>query len=79
MLYASTRASVTKELGDPYFVGTFFVFFQLLLKITESLYGSSLDEFTMDGYRRFRQHCNASAPLTDREAELKHIKHTEVC
>ncbi|KAJ1937779.1 Twinfilin-1, partial [Linderina pennispora] len=63
MLYASTRATATKMLGDSYFV--------------DSLYGTTRDEFSLAGYEQHRRHEESSAPLTERELELERIKEIE--
>ncbi|CAG8642650.1 2366_t:CDS:2, partial [Paraglomus occultum] len=63
MLYASTRATLTKELGDYRFV--------------DSMYGSTTEEFTLEGYRKHLQHQKADAPLTEREKELNEVRAAE--
>ncbi|KAI9323825.1 hypothetical protein BX666DRAFT_1873781 [Dichotomocladium elegans] len=63
MLYASTRASLTKELGDSRFV--------------DSIYGTTQDEMSFDGYNKHIAHKKADAPLTQRERELAEIKLAE--
>ncbi|KAG0182087.1 Twinfilin-1 [Apophysomyces sp. BC1021] len=63
MLYASTRATLTKELGDYRFV--------------DSLYGTQASELTYDGYKKHLAHKKADAPLTRRERELAEIKLAE--
>ncbi|CAO3698797.1 unnamed protein product [Rhizopus stolonifer] len=63
MLYASTRATLTKELGDYRFV--------------ENFYGTDKSEFSWDGYKRHLAHKSAEAPLTRREQELAEIKAAE--
>lgn len=63
MLYASTRASMTKELGDTYF--------------TDAIYASTPVELSFQGYLKHTQHSRASAPLTQREQEMKKIKSQE--
>ncbi|CAO3689390.1 unnamed protein product [Umbelopsis vinacea] len=60
MLYASTRATLTKELGDYRFV--------------DSMWGTNPTEFTLDGYKKHKSHQTAEAPLTARERELAEIK-----
>ncbi|CAJ0759020.1 19736_t:CDS:10 [Entrophospora sp. SA101] len=60
MLYAATRATLTKELGNNRFV--------------DSMYGTSMSEFTLEGYEQHKKHQNADAPLTQREKELAEIK-----
>ncbi|GAB5590817.1 Twinfilin-1 [Umbelopsis nana] len=60
MLYASTRATLTKELGDYRFV--------------DSMWGTDPSEFTLDGYKKHKSHQTADAPLTARERELAEIK-----
>ncbi|KAI7850978.1 hypothetical protein BDC45DRAFT_446062, partial [Circinella umbellata] len=63
MLYASTRASLTKELGDNHF--------------TDSIYGTTKDDVNYDGYKKHLVHKKAEAPLTQRERELEEIKRAE--
>ncbi|KAI8142200.1 hypothetical protein BJV82DRAFT_615934 [Fennellomyces sp. T-0311] len=63
MLYASTRATLTKELGDNRFV--------------DSIYGTTKDDVSYDGYKRHLVHKKADAPLTQRERELAEIKQAE--
>ncbi|KAI9270623.1 hypothetical protein BDA99DRAFT_596203 [Phascolomyces articulosus] len=63
MIYASTRASLTKELGDNHF--------------TDSIYGTSKDDVSYDGYKKHVAHKKADAPLTQRERELEEIKRAE--
>ncbi|KAJ2705401.1 Twinfilin-1 [Coemansia sp. IMI 203386] len=63
MLYASSKASLTKTLGESYFV--------------DEIFGTTKDEFTIDGYRMHRRHVESSAPLTERELEMQRIKDIE--
>ncbi|RCI02509.1 Twinfilin-1, partial [Rhizopus stolonifer] len=63
MLYASTRATLTKELGD--------------YRFTDSVYGTEKKEFTWEGYKKHLAHKAAEAPLTRREQELAEIKAAE--
>ncbi|CAG8503939.1 4421_t:CDS:10, partial [Acaulospora colombiana] len=63
MIYASTRATLTKELGDYRFV--------------DSMYGNKIDEFTLEGYHKHKQHQQAEAPLTQREKELAEVRSAE--
>ncbi|KAJ3212642.1 Twinfilin-1 [Clydaea vesicula] len=63
MLYASTKATLSKELGDSSFVDYY--------------YGSTKEEFTLNGYREHREHQNAKVPLTEREQEILSIKENE--
>ncbi|ORZ06951.1 hypothetical protein BCR42DRAFT_426783 [Absidia repens] len=63
MLYASTKATLTKELGDS--------------KFTDFIYGTQKSEFSQDGYKKHMAHKNADAPLTQRERELAEIKAAE--
>ncbi|KAG2173599.1 hypothetical protein INT43_005017, partial [Umbelopsis isabellina] len=63
MLYASSRASLTKELGDYRFV--------------DSMWGTDPEEFTLKGYKKHKSHQSAEAPLTQRERELAEIKLAE--
>ncbi|KAG5460199.1 MAG: hypothetical protein BJ554DRAFT_7784, partial [Olpidium bornovanus] len=63
MLYASTRATLVKDLGDHRF--------------TDSVYGTAAAEFTREGYAKHCAHQNSAAPLTEREKEMEEIKKTE--
>ncbi|ORZ18936.1 hypothetical protein BCR42DRAFT_411884 [Absidia repens] len=63
MIYASTKATLTKELGDSRF--------------SDFIYGTQKSEFSLDGYKKHMQHKNADAPLTQREKELAEIKVAE--
>ncbi|KAG2202383.1 hypothetical protein INT47_008854 [Mucor saturninus] len=63
MLYASTRATLTRELGDYRFV--------------DSIYGTEKSEFTWEGYKKHLAHKAAEAPLTRREQELVEVKAAE--
>ncbi|KAF7723805.1 hypothetical protein EC973_001589 [Apophysomyces ossiformis] len=63
MIYASTRATLTKELGDYRFL--------------DSLYGTQASDLTYDGYKKHLAHKSADAPLTRRERELAEIKLAE--
>ncbi|KAF0507788.1 actin depolymerizing protein [Gigaspora margarita] len=62
-LYASTRATLTKELGDYRFV--------------DSMHGTAITEFSLEEYERHKRHKNADAPLTQREKELAEVKAAE--
>jgi len=64
MVYASTKATLKTEFGSAY--------------ITEELHATTLDESTLEGYRRHKQDFAAPAPLTTREEELKELRKTEV-
>ncbi|KAJ1915222.1 Twinfilin-1 [Mycoemilia scoparia] len=57
MLYASTRATLSRNLGESFFV--------------DSLYGTVKSEFGADGYIKHRKSVEASAPLTQKEQERK--------
>ncbi|ORX46574.1 actin depolymerizing protein [Hesseltinella vesiculosa] len=63
MIYASTRATLTKDLGDG--------------KFADNMYGTQKSEFTKDGYKKHLAHKQADAPLTQRERELAEIKAAE--
>lgn len=63
MLYASTKATLTKSLGESYFV--------------DSMFGTQLAEFSSKGYQRHRVHVESAAPLTEREEEIKRVKEME--
>ncbi|KAG0321753.1 Toll-like receptor 9 [Podila horticola] len=63
MIYAATRASLTKDLGDSHF--------------KDSIYGTHLSDFTWDGYKKHRASLAAPKPLTDRERQLAEIAANE--
>ncbi|KAF9303362.1 Toll-like receptor 9 [Mortierella antarctica] len=63
MIYAATRASLTKDLGDSHF--------------KDSIYGTHLTDFTWDGYKKHRASLAAPKPLTDRERQLAEIAANE--
>ncbi|KAI8983649.1 hypothetical protein BDB01DRAFT_791605 [Pilobolus umbonatus] len=63
MIYASTRTSLLRELGDNRFV--------------DSIFGTDQSEFTWEGYQKHLKHKSAAAPLTRREQELSEIKAAE--
>eukprot|EP00842_Homolaphlyctis_polyrhiza_P003843 jgi/Hompol1/445/HPOL_003243-RA len=63
MLYASSKATLLKELGDGNFA--------------DSIYGTHKNDLSLEGYRKHLAHKNATAPLTIREQEMAAIKATE--
>ncbi|KAJ2259125.1 Twinfilin-1 [Coemansia sp. RSA 455] len=63
MLYASSKAAVTKSLGESYFV--------------DDIFGTTREEFSPAGYRQHRRHVESSAPLTEREEEMQRIREME--
>ncbi|PIA18550.1 actin depolymerizing protein [Coemansia reversa NRRL 1564] len=63
MLYASTKASLTKGLGESYFV--------------DNMFGTVRSEFSSEGYQTHRRHVESTAPLTEREEEMIRIKDME--
>ncbi|KAJ2518529.1 Twinfilin-1 [Coemansia sp. RSA 1939] len=63
MLYASTKATVTKTLGESYFI--------------DDIFGTDAQDFSASGYRRHRQHVDSGAPLTEREEEMQRIRDLE--
>ncbi|KAG0241263.1 hypothetical protein BGW41_006117 [Actinomortierella wolfii] len=63
MIYAATRATLTKELGDSHF--------------TDNLYGTNMSDFTLEGYKRHRASLSAPKPLTERERQLAEIRENE--
>ncbi|GAA95002.1 hypothetical protein E5Q_01657 [Mixia osmundae IAM 14324] len=63
MLYASSRATLQRQLGDQHF--------------TDSLFATRLDELTSSAYRAHLQSQSADAPLTERERESADIKKME--
>ncbi|KAI8361171.1 hypothetical protein B0O80DRAFT_381081, partial [Mortierella sp. GBAus27b] len=63
MLYAATRASLTRDLGDSYF--------------SASIFGSDKNTFTWDGYQKHLASLAGPKPLSAREIELEEIKEAE--
>jgi twinfilin-like protein len=63
MLYASTRATFKKTLGDAYFV--------------DEVYGTDKHEFTLEGYNKHRKSVTAAPALTEREEEMQRMKKEE--
>lgn len=64
MLYASTRSSLLQSLGENRFV--------------DSIFGTTMDEFTLQGYKKHLKAQKAAAPLTQREQELADIRLAEM-
>ncbi|KAI7822286.1 hypothetical protein BX661DRAFT_145996 [Kickxella alabastrina] len=63
MLYASSKASLTKCLGESYF--------------SDEVFGTTMEEFSADGYRQHRRHVESGAPLTEREEEMQRVRDIE--
>ncbi|KAJ2846159.1 Twinfilin-1 [Coemansia brasiliensis] len=63
MLYAATKATVAKALGDSYFA--------------EDMFGTTPSDFSPEGYRLYKAHEDSSAPLTERELEMERIRDLE--
>ncbi|KAG0286809.1 hypothetical protein BGZ96_009159 [Linnemannia gamsii] len=63
MIYAATRASLTKDLGDSHF--------------TDSIYGTNKGDFTLEGYKKHRASLAAPKPLSERERQLAEIRANE--
>ncbi|KAJ1992807.1 Twinfilin-1 [Coemansia spiralis] len=63
MLYAATKATVTKSLGESNFV--------------DGIFGTTKEEFSLEGYQQHRRHAESGAPLTERELEMERIKEME--
>ncbi|KAJ2764894.1 Twinfilin-1 [Coemansia nantahalensis] len=63
MLYASSKAALSKALGKSYFV--------------DDMFGTTPDEFSARGYEQHRRHMEAAAPLTRREEEMERIRELE--
>ncbi|KAJ3216852.1 hypothetical protein HDU67_008854 [Dinochytrium kinnereticum] len=64
MLYAATKATLTKELGDSKFI--------------DFMHTTHKDEVTLSGYEKHLKHKEAEAPLTEREIENEKVRQTEV-
>ncbi|KAG0320285.1 Twinfilin-1 [Dissophora globulifera] len=63
MIYAATRASLTRDLGDAHF--------------TDSIYGTNKSDFTLEGYKKHRASLSAPKPLSERERQLAEIRANE--
>lgn len=63
MLYASSRATLRKALGDYRFV--------------DEIFGTERKEFGLEGFSKFRVAKNAAAPLTEREEEIARMRKEE--
>jgi len=63
MLYASTRATFKKSLGDSYFV--------------DEVYGTDRQEFTLEGYNKHRKSVTAAPALTEKEEEMQRMRKEE--
>ncbi|KAJ1334315.1 hypothetical protein BSLG_008150 [Batrachochytrium salamandrivorans] len=55
MMYAATKSTLTKELGDA--------------KFTDTVYATTKDDLSIEGYHRHVKHTQAETPLTEREIE----------
>ncbi|RKP23058.1 hypothetical protein SYNPS1DRAFT_19207, partial [Syncephalis pseudoplumigaleata] len=64
MLYASTRATLTRELGDARFI--------------DALFGTTREELTLAGYKEHVRHSKAAAPLTEEEEQMARMQISEV-
>ncbi|KLU90297.1 hypothetical protein MAPG_09261 [Magnaporthiopsis poae ATCC 64411] len=63
MLFASTRLTLTRELGSEHF--------------RESLFANSADELSAQGFRRHDAHGETAAPLTEEERTLGEVRRAE--
>ncbi|KAG0251669.1 Twinfilin-1 [Mortierella polycephala] len=63
MIYAATRATLTRDLGDSHF--------------KDSIYGTNKGDFTLDSYKKHRASLEAPKPLTERERQLAEIHANE--
>jgi twinfilin-like protein len=63
MLYAASRASLSKGLGSGYFV--------------DSLFATSLADLTAESYKAHLAHNAAPKPLSEREREIEEAKAAE--
>lgn len=63
MLFASTRLTLVRELG--------------VERFRETVFCTTAEELTPEGWDRHEKHNRLDAPLTEEEAGLKHIKDTE--
>ncbi|GAA5953265.1 hypothetical protein JCM3765_007457 [Sporobolomyces pararoseus] len=63
MLYASTRTTLIRHLGDS--------------KISDSIFATSKDDLSYTSYQAHTRHSEAAAPLTAREQEMADIRAAE--
>ncbi|KAK3841095.1 MAG: hypothetical protein J3R72DRAFT_445948 [Linnemannia gamsii] len=63
MIYAATRASLTRDLGDSHF--------------SDSIYGTNKGDFTLEGYKKHKASLAAPKPLSERERQLAEIRANE--
>ncbi|EGF83682.1 hypothetical protein BATDEDRAFT_85196 [Batrachochytrium dendrobatidis JAM81] len=63
MLYAASKSTLTKELGDSNFVDT--------------VYATTKDDLSLEGFHCHVKHSHAEAPLTERELEAAAVKASE--
>ena len=63
MLFASTRLTLVRELGTERF--------------RETLFATTKDELTADGWRKHDKHGELKAPLTEEEQTLQGVKEAE--
>ncbi|GAA5903489.1 twinfilin TWF1 [Sporobolomyces salmoneus] len=63
MLYASTRTTIIRHLGDSQF--------------SDSIFATSKDDLSYNSYLAHTRHSSAAAPLTARETEMRDIRAAE--
>jgi twinfilin len=63
MLYASTKGTLIKELGEVF---------------ADSIYATTKNELTLEGYNKHRTHKESAAPLSEQEIEFQKLKLNEV-
>ncbi|KAI8912566.1 hypothetical protein EDD86DRAFT_188057 [Gorgonomyces haynaldii] len=63
MLYASTKNTLTKDLGES--------------NLSDVIFCTQPDEISLKGYQAYQKHKNAQAPLTERELEKQAILKAE--
>ncbi|KAG0215567.1 Twinfilin-1 [Mortierella sp. NVP41] len=63
MIYAATRATLSKDLGDSHF--------------SDSIYGTNKGDFTLEGYKKHKASLAAPKPLSEREIQLAEIRANE--
>lgn len=64
MLYASTKATLKNEFGSAH--------------IKEEMHGTTIEETTLEGYRKHKRNVDAPAPLTSREEELQELRKLDI-
>lgn len=64
MLYASTKATLKNDFGSAY--------------IKEEMHATTVDEASLEGYKKHKRNVDAPAPLTSREEELQELRKMDI-